>query len=40
MEGFTVQGFADRLSTKWSKPYSKVMGWMQIKLSFAIVRAK
>ena len=36
---FTVQRFADRLSTKWSKPYSEVMGWLQTRLSFAIFRA-
>ena len=36
---FTVQRFADRLSTRWSKPYSEVMGWLQTRLSFAILRA-
>ena len=35
---FTVP-FADRLSTRWSKPYSEVMGWLQTRLSFAILRA-
>ena len=34
---FTVQRFADRLSTKWSKPYSEVMVWLQTRLSFAIL---
>ena len=36
---FTVQRFADRLSNKWSKPYSEVMGWLQTRPSFAILRA-
>lgn len=34
---FTVQCFADRLSTKWSKPYNEVMVWLQSRLSFAIL---
>jgi len=29
-----VQRLADRLSTRWSKPYSEVMGWLQTRLSF------
>jgi len=38
---FTVQRFADRLSTRWSKPYSEVMGWLKTRLSFATgVRVK
>ena len=36
---FTVQQFANRLSTRWSKHYSEVMGWLQTRLSFAILRA-
>ena len=36
---FMVQRLADRLSTRWSKPYSEVMGWLQTRLSFAILRA-
>ena len=36
---FTVQRFVDRFSTIWSKPYSEVMGWLQTRLSFAILRA-
>ena len=35
---FTVQHSADRFSNKWSKPYSKVMGWLQTRLSLAILR--
>ena len=34
---FTVQRFADRFSTKWSKPYNEVMVWLQTRLSFAIL---
>ena len=28
-----IAGFADRLSTKWSKPYSEVIVWLQTRLS-------
>ena len=36
---FVIRPFADRLSTKWGKPYGKVMGWVRARLSFAILRA-
>ena len=36
---FVVRRFADKLSTKWGKPYGKVMGWVRTRLSFAILRA-
>ena len=36
---FVIGRFADRLSTKWGKPYGKVMGWVRTRLSFAILRA-
>ena len=36
---FVLKRFADKLSKKWSKPYSEVMGWLQTCLSFAILCA-
>ena len=36
---FVLQRFADKLSLNWRKPYSEVMGWIQTRLSFAILRA-
>ena len=36
---YTVQHFADRFSTKWSRTCSEVMGLLQTRLSFAILRA-
>ena len=36
---FFLRRLADRLSSKWEKPYSLVMGWVHTRLSFAILRA-
>ena len=36
---FVVQRIARALSTKWSKSYGVVMGWVQTRMSFAILRA-
>ena len=36
---FVVRRFADKLSTKWGKPYGKVMDWVRTRLSFATLRA-
>ena len=36
---FVVQWFARALSTKWSKSYGEVMGWVKTRLSFAILQA-
>ncbi len=36
---FTITRFANKLSIKWGKSYSEVMGWVQTRLSFAILRA-
>ncbi len=36
---FTIRRFANKLSIKWGKSYSEVMGWVQTRLSFAILRA-
>ena len=36
---FVVQRFADKLFIKWRKPYCEVIGWVQTRLSFAILRA-
>ena len=30
-----IKGFAEKLSNKWHKPYSEVMGWVRARLSFA-----
>ena len=39
----TDQAFTKRLafrhSSKWSKSYSEVMGWVRVKIQFAIMRA-
>ena len=32
---FILNRLADRLSSKWEKPYSLVMGWVHARLSFA-----
>mmetsp|Transcript_18461 Transcript_18461/g.23887 ORF Transcript_18461/g.23887 Transcript_18461/m.23887 type:complete len:329 (-) Transcript_18461:131-1117(-) len=37
-EAFTKR-LAHRLSSKWNKTYSEVMGWVRVKLQFAIIRA-
>ena len=34
---FVVQRIARALSTKWSKSYGVVMGWVQTRMSFAIL---
>ena len=34
-----IKRFADKLSIKWHKSYSEVMGWVHAHLSFAILRA-
>ena len=36
---FVVQWITRTLSTKWSKSYGVVMGWVQTRMSFAILRA-
>ena len=36
---FVVQRIATALSTKWSKSYGVVMGWVQTRMSFAILQA-
>ena len=36
---FVLKHFADRLATKWSRPYPEVMGWVKTRLSFATLRA-
>ena len=36
---FFLRRLADQLSSKWEKPYSSVMGWVQARLSFTILRA-
>ena len=36
---FVIKRFADKLSIKWHKSYSGVMGWVHAHLSFAILRA-
>ena len=36
---FVIKRFADKLSIKWHKSYSEVMGWVHARLSFAILRA-
>jgi len=38
-DNFFLHRLADRLSSKWEKPYSGVMGWVHAKLSFAILQA-
>ena len=35
---FVVQQIARALATKWSKSYGVVMGWVQTRMSFAILR--
>ena len=37
-EAFTKR-LASRLSSKWNKTYSEVMGWVRVKLQFAIIKA-
>ena len=34
-----VATIANSLSEKWDKNYSKVMGWLRTRLSFALLRA-
>ena len=34
-----MKRMADKLATKWGKSYSEVMGWMQSRMSFAVLRA-
>jgi len=34
---FFLHRLADRLSSKWERPYSFVMGWVQARLSFAVL---
>ena len=29
----------EKLAIKWQRSYSEVMGWLQVKMSFAILRA-
>jgi len=36
---FFLRRLADRLSSKWDRPYSSVMGWVQARLSFAVLQA-
>ena len=36
---FFLRRLADRLSSKWERPYSLVMGWVQARLLFAVLRA-
>ena len=36
---FVVQRIARALATKWRKSYGMVMGWVQTRRSFAILRA-
>ena len=36
---FVVQQITRVLATKWSKSYGVVMGWVQTRMSFAILRA-
>ena len=34
-----LRRIGEALSTKWEKPYSKVMSWVKCRLSFAVLRA-
>ena len=34
-----LRRLADRLATKWDKPYSIIMNWVKLRLNFAILRA-
>ena len=36
---FVVQRNARELSTKWRKSYGVLIGWVQTRMSFAILRA-
>jgi len=36
---FFLCRLVDRLSSKWERPYSLVMGWVQARLSFAVLQA-
>ena len=36
---FVLKHFSNKLSNKWSKPYSEVMGWLQTCLCLAILCA-
>ena len=36
---YLLKRFADKLSQKWKKPYSQIMGWVRATMSFSIVRA-
>ena len=36
---YFVKRMAEKLSLKWSKPYSEVMGWVRASLSFVVLRA-
>ena len=36
---FFLKRLADRLSTKWDRPYSTVIYWIRTRLSFALLRA-
>ena len=31
---YLLKRFADKLSKKWKKPYSQIMGWVQATISF------
>ena len=37
--GVFVKRLADRLSRKWNRNYSTVLGWIRTHLTFAILRA-
>ena len=36
---FYVKRLGDFLAARWERPYSVVMGWVRVRLSFAILRA-
>ena len=36
---FFLHRLAERLSIKWERSYSEVIGWVRSRLSFAILRA-
>jgi len=34
-----IKRVAAKLSSKWNKTYSQVMGWVRVKIQFALIRA-
>ena len=35
----TYKRLASLLATKWSQPYSRIMGWIRCRISFSLLRS-